>query len=184
MTTRSSIGARTRFDVFKRDNFTCVYCGGKTPTVILEVDHVVAVAEGGTNDLSNLVTSCFECNRGKGAVPIDRLPESIDMHENAIAVAERELQIREYNEVVQRARLRLEADVRALQDHWASYYRKSRRDDDYLLPSVLRAWLREFVREELLQFITDAVERTNNQGQARRYLIGIVRNQREQRGGG
>ena len=66
MATRKSITKKTRFEVFKRDSFTCQYCGRTSPAVILEVDHVVPVAEGGTNDLMNLVTSCRDCNRGKG----------------------------------------------------------------------------------------------------------------------
>jgi hypothetical protein len=35
--------------------------------VFLEIDHICPIAEGGTNHISNLVTSCRDCNRGKGA---------------------------------------------------------------------------------------------------------------------
>lgn len=62
---RKSLSKKTRFEVFKRDSFTCQYCGGKAPDVILEVDHINPVKEGGENDILNLVTSCFDCNRGK-----------------------------------------------------------------------------------------------------------------------
>ena len=34
----------------------------------LEVDHVVPVCKGGTNDPSNLVAACFRCNRGKAGL--------------------------------------------------------------------------------------------------------------------
>lgn len=37
------------------------------PDVILEVDHVNPVKNGGDGDILNLVTSCKDCNRGKGA---------------------------------------------------------------------------------------------------------------------
>lgn len=57
----------TRFEVFKRDSFTCQYCGRAAPDVVLEVDHIHPRAEGGDDDLLNLVTSCEECNRGKSA---------------------------------------------------------------------------------------------------------------------
>lgn len=66
MSGRKSIGKKIRFEVFKRDHFTCQYCGRMAPDVILEVDHIKPVAEGGTNDFINLVTSCRDCNRGKG----------------------------------------------------------------------------------------------------------------------
>lgn len=55
-----------RFQVLERDRFTCQYCGAFAPNVQLEVDHVVPVAAGGTDELENLVTSCFACNRGRG----------------------------------------------------------------------------------------------------------------------
>jgi len=63
---RETIGQKLRFEVFKRDGFTCQYCGGHPPLVSLEVDHVDPVAKGGTNAIDNLITSCEECNRGKG----------------------------------------------------------------------------------------------------------------------
>lgn len=65
MTQRKSLSKKLRFEVFKRDSFTCQYCGSKAPDVILEVDHLTPVAEGGTNEFLNLLTSCFSCNRGK-----------------------------------------------------------------------------------------------------------------------
>ena len=63
---RETISKKTRFEVFKRDNFTCQYCGRTAPDVVLEIDHINPVNNGGKNDIMNLITSCFECNRGKG----------------------------------------------------------------------------------------------------------------------
>lgn len=68
---RQPIGKRLRFEVFKRDGFACVYCGAKPPEVVLHVDHVRPVAEGGTNEIDNLLTACAGCNSGKGATPLD-----------------------------------------------------------------------------------------------------------------
>lgn len=67
MAERKYISKKLRFEVFKRDNFTCQYCGRMAPDVILQVDHIKPVKEGGTNDILNLVTSCVDCNLGKGA---------------------------------------------------------------------------------------------------------------------
>jgi len=66
MAERKSLTKKMRFEVFKRDSFTCQYCGRMAPDVVLEVDHINAVANGGKNEIMNLVTSCFDCNRGKG----------------------------------------------------------------------------------------------------------------------
>lgn len=65
MTTRIAISKKIRFEVFKRDKFTCQYCGRKAPDVVLNIDHLEPVAKGGNNEIINLITSCFECNNGK-----------------------------------------------------------------------------------------------------------------------
>lgn len=67
MAKRKPISKRLRFEVFKRDSFTCQYCGKSAPDVVLHVDHIKPIKEGGTNDITNLVTACADCNLGKGA---------------------------------------------------------------------------------------------------------------------
>ena len=66
MAERKPLSKKLRFEVFKRDSFTCQYCGRKAPDVVLEVDHIQPVSKGGKNEMMNLVTSCRDCNRGKG----------------------------------------------------------------------------------------------------------------------
>lgn len=65
MPKRKTLTKKTRFEVFKRDSFTCQYCGAQAPDVILHVDHIKPVAKGGDNELINLITSCQPCNSGK-----------------------------------------------------------------------------------------------------------------------
>jgi hypothetical protein len=65
MADRKGIKKSVRFEVFKRDSFTCQYCGRSAPNVILHVDHIMPVAKGGEDDITNLVTSCVDCNLGK-----------------------------------------------------------------------------------------------------------------------
>jgi len=57
---------KIRFEIFKRDKFTCQYCGRKAPNVILHIDHIQPKSKGGLNNKLNLITSCEECNLGKG----------------------------------------------------------------------------------------------------------------------
>lgn len=54
---------KTRIRIFNRDKFTCFYCGKIGGD--LECDHYIAISNGGSNDDSNLVTSCRKCNRSK-----------------------------------------------------------------------------------------------------------------------
>lgn len=67
MAVRKNLGKKLRFEVFKRDSFTCQYCGDEAPQVVLHVDHINPVSKGGDNDITNLITSCAPCNFGKGA---------------------------------------------------------------------------------------------------------------------
>jgi hypothetical protein len=59
-----------RFQILRRDNFTCRYCGRSAPDVVLEVDHVIPRSRGGKDHASNLVTACFDCNQGKSATEL------------------------------------------------------------------------------------------------------------------
>lgn len=88
MSERKPISKSVRFEVFKRDNFTCQYCGGVSPNVVLHVDHINPVAGGGDNDILNLVTACVDCNLGKGAKPLS----------DDTAIARQRAQLEELNE--------------------------------------------------------------------------------------
>lgn len=65
MAERKGLSKKIRFEVFKRDKFTCQYCGKSAPGVILEIDHIKPVAKYGDNEILNLITACKACNRGK-----------------------------------------------------------------------------------------------------------------------
>lgn len=65
MNQRKAISKRLRFEVLKRDAFTCQYCGKQPPDTVLHLDHIVPVSKGGKNTLLNLITSCCDCNLGK-----------------------------------------------------------------------------------------------------------------------
>jgi len=63
--TRLQINQRKRQLIFERDKFTCVNCGAKGEFSALEVDHIIPVVSGGTNDYENLQTLCYKCNMDK-----------------------------------------------------------------------------------------------------------------------
>lgn len=75
MVKRETITNELRFSIFKRDNFTCQYCGRKAPDVELWLDHIIPVCSGGDNRPSNLITACYKCNLGKSC---DRVYEKED----------------------------------------------------------------------------------------------------------
>ena len=64
-----AVSKRLRSEIFRRDNSTCRYCGAKAPAVEITIDHVIPVTLGGSDEPSNLVTACADCNNGKTSVP-------------------------------------------------------------------------------------------------------------------
>lgn len=106
---RKALSKKTRFEVFKRDGFKCQYCGAHPPAVILEPDHIKPVADGGTNDMDNLVTACFSCNRGKAANSLSSVPQSLA--DKAEIVRESEAQLLGYQAVMEAKRERIEEEL-------------------------------------------------------------------------
>ena len=65
--------AFTRRNVYRRDGFTCVYCGESPSTSDLTIDHVLPRSRGGDTSWENCVTACHTCNARKA----DRTPEEV-----------------------------------------------------------------------------------------------------------
>lgn len=113
-----AISVRLRFEIFKRDDFRCMYCGRRSPDVVLEVDHIQPVCEGGSDDPLNLTTSCWDCNHGKSGVPLAVVMTGEDPHDRALLILERQRQVEEYNTVLARARAQRESDTWELLQWW------------------------------------------------------------------
>ena len=65
----------SRRNIFKRDRFTCQYCGAQPGSEELTLDHVVPRAQGGESRWENCVLACLACNKRKA----DRTPEQAGM---------------------------------------------------------------------------------------------------------
>ena len=168
---RKPISTRRRFDVFKRDGFACQYCGAQPPAVLLECDHIIPVAEGGQNDIDNLVTACVPCNRGKSAVPLSVVPQSLAA--KASEIAEREEQLRGYSAVMEAKRQRIENEV------WGVFAvlrpgEKSVSPSHYL---SVRRFIERIGFHETLDAAEIATGRTQGSGRSQfRYFCGICWN--------
>ena len=78
-----AVSKRLRYEILRRDNYTCRYCGQAAPDVPLSVDHVTPVALGGSDDPSNLVAACADCNSGKSSTSPDA-PIVADVAQDAL----------------------------------------------------------------------------------------------------
>ena len=61
-------------EVFRRDNYTCQYCG--RGDLDLTLDHVIPRDRGGPTTWENIVCSCIPCNTRKA----NRTPQEAGMH--------------------------------------------------------------------------------------------------------
>ena len=71
----NSLVTFNRRNIFKRDRFTCQYCGKQPDRQELTIDHVLPRSRGGTSTWGNCVLACLSCNRRKA----DRLPVEAGM---------------------------------------------------------------------------------------------------------
>lgn len=65
----------SRRNIYKRDRFTCQYCGLQPGSEELTIDHVLPRSRGGTSSWENCVLACLECNKRKA----DRTPNEAHM---------------------------------------------------------------------------------------------------------
>lgn len=86
LTTYDRIPARqvafSRRNVFKRDRFTCQYCGVRPDSEELTIDHVCPRAQGGVSSWENCVLACVACNAHKA----NRTPEQAGMRLRKVPV--------------------------------------------------------------------------------------------------
>lgn len=118
---RKAISKGTRFDIFKRDGFTCQYCGAQPPAVVLVVDHIHPVCEGGSTDQDNLTTSCESCNQGKAGKPLDVMPNRPDADLLYLAAQQELAELRRYQEIKAERDGALDDIVKDLQATWQVY---------------------------------------------------------------
>ncbi len=169
MSARKSIGKKLRFDVFKRDGFSCVYCGAHPPSVLLHVDHIEPVSRGGTNDIDNLLTACEACNLGKGARRLSDVPPTLA--QKAEAIAEREAQIIGYNNALAAAASRIEDDAWSVADVWMSAHGKdSIRKDRF---RSIKTFIERLPTPVVVDAMKTAVAKLNGQEPSFRYFCGI-----------
>jgi hypothetical protein len=139
-----AVGKRARFEIFKRDGFACQYCGRTPPAVVLEPDHIVPVSAGGPDDMLNLVTACFDCNRGKAAVPLTSVPAPLA--ETMEAIAERREQLEAFNRLLMERREVEDGRIHELGVHWFNKMLKPRNRGKYAFNDDDQQSIRTFLR--------------------------------------
>lgn len=163
---------RMRFEVFKRDGFTCQYCGATAQDAKLVCDHIDPVANGGLTELDNLITACEPCNQGKSDKLLSDVPRS--MAERAAEVEEREEQISGYQAILKAKRQRIESDAQEILDQFCAAFRRDG------IPKKDFASIKRFIEllglHECVEAADLATARMRSYSRAFRYFCGVCWN--------
>lgn len=166
-----AITKKMRFEVFKRDGFRCAYCGKTPPEVILEVDHITPKSKKGKDDINNLITSCFDCNRGKRDIPLNRIPNQ--MTENLEILKSKENQIKEYRKYCKKIERRINKDISEIDNIFQETYPGRCLNDKFKTVSV-KLFIKTLPLEEVKDAINIATSYKENDYEACvRYFCGI-----------
>lgn len=167
---RKSIGKTKRFEIFKRDLFTCQYCGRTPPNVVLELDHIHPVAKGGSNDNDNLITACMDCNRGKSDNSLEDVVPGV--REKAERLREQEAQLRGYNQLLaakKRRETRMIGEIEAV-------FQEAYPDREFTQPfreSIRHNFIPRLNKDQLMMAIYKAVAKCSAPRPAIKYFCGV-----------
>lgn len=85
MAKRKQFSKTFRRQVLDKTSGRCAYCGCPLSLNKMQIDHVVPLHNGGTNDIDNLLPSCRSCNHYKDTFSIElfrdnieRIPQALD----------------------------------------------------------------------------------------------------------
>lgn len=169
---RKSVSKKIRFDVFKRDSFQCQYCGQLPPKVILEIDHIHPVSKGGTNDIDNLITACFDCNRGKSNGLIEVAP--ISVAEKTEILLEKQEQLKAYESLLKSIKRKTKKNISMVEDAFQEYF-PDRGFTETFKRSVER-FLKDLHVSEVVDSMHSACVKFDRSDQAVKYFCGICWN--------
>lgn len=135
MAERKPLSKRTRFEIFKRDGFCCIYCNRNPPSVTLQVDHIIPVSKNGTNRMDNLVTACFDCNSGKSNIELSDIPRTAP-DRNPELVREKMDQYKAYQNWMQKMESLIQLDIQKVEDALKMTYPDAEFPDSFKNSSI------------------------------------------------
>jgi hypothetical protein len=146
---RKSTGKRLRFEVFKRDYFTCQYCGAQPPAVVLVVDHVTPVAAGGGTTLDNLVTACEPCNQGKADRSLGMVTPRQDADLLYLSTQQEVAEMRRYHGAVAAREAAIDDLVPVMQALWVRHSGLKWHPTDLMIRHMLNSYPVDVVGETI-----------------------------------
>ena len=166
---RKALSKKTRFDVFKRDEFRCQYCGTSPPSVILEIDHIKPVSKNGDNSEDNLITACFDCNRGKAANELSVVPDTLA--KKMKMVEEKAEQMKAYERMLRSRKASVTRKINKIERIFKESF------DDRQFTDSFKTSIRQFLEKLPAPVVEDAMEiasaKVGDPTGATKYFCGI-----------
>src|SRR5215471_17714120 len=175
---RRSTGKRLRFEVFKRDYFTCRYCGAQPPDVVLVVDHIVPVVAGGPSTLDNLITACEACNQGKSSHTLGEVPPRADADLMYMEVQQEIAEMRRYQLALREREEARQQIMESLRTLWCDETGLDWGPSDAILRPLLLRYTLDVVSDAVLE-VADKVASNYLPSDGKRwvrYLNGVAKN--------
>ncbi len=172
-TKRKPLSKKTRFEVFKRDSFICQYCGAVPPTVVLEVDHIKPVSKGGDNSVDNLITACFDCNRGKSNNELKTIPDSIKNKHKVLT--EKNDQLKEYQKLIRKYEKRIYVQCIEISEEYTNWFPEFQLTQRFIDGSV-KMFIEKIGYLNVKESMSKACARVEDEQQAIKYFCGICWN--------
>lgn len=176
-----AISKKTRFEVFKRDAFTCQYCGRTPPAITLEIDHMTPKSKGGENAINNYITACFDCNRGKGKRKLTDLPAPLK--DKLPKLKEKYDQLKAYNEYLKGEGIFYDKSICRIQKTFNEEFPEQNLPAR-LSPNTIRHFLKNLPISEVEDAMVKACSSMHSPRDTVRYFCGIcwnaIRDQKEE----
>ena len=147
---RKPTSKRMRFEVFKRDNFECQYCGSKPPKVPLEIDHIIPVSKNGKTTKDNLITACFDCNRGKSNIELDDIPRPLIETIERKKIAQ--LQYLDYKKILKKEQKIIKEEINTIELVYSSSF------NEYCFTDKFKVTVKNFIKKLDVVIVEDAME--------------------------
>lgn len=168
---REPISKKLRFDVFKRDIFKCQYCGSEPPKVVLEIDHIQPVSKGGKSNIDNLITACFDCNRGKKDISLTISPQNTT--EKLLAIQEKEDQYKALMKLQKAIEKRKLKEAQKVNEVYSRHFPQWYLTDRFLTKSVF-LFISQLGINKVVEAMESACERMHwDEDKAIKYFCGI-----------
>jgi len=153
---RQEITKTIRFEVFKRDQFKCQYCGASAPDVLLQVDHINPVAKGGGNDVINLITACFACNSGKRDKLLSDKTVVLKQKQQLEQLQERREQLDMMLQWHEGLKILSDDIYKSLKAHWEDNTKGYALNENGMLK--IKKWAKAYSFDEILKAMDSAAE--------------------------